>query len=100
MALHCVLVNQPTGGTFDTATPYVGALGTVTPGVVTVQIPKGSTSVTLVNRGSASTKYGVDVTPATALAASASVVVSLSNNYNLNLQGANLNLEATFSVTN
>lgn len=97
---HIVLVSQPTTGTRDTATPYVGALGTVTPGAVAVPIPKGSTSVTLLNRGTVSAEYGVDVTPATALSAGASVVVSLSNKHNLNLQGANLNVECIFTVPN
>ena len=55
-----VSFDSPNVPTYDTATPYTGVPGTVTPGLQTINIPVGATQVTLLNRGSASASYEVD----------------------------------------
>jgi hypothetical protein len=70
-----------------------------TPQPQSISIPQGATSVNLLNRGAASVEYGLDVTPATALAAGASLVVVLSTHKVLQIQGLNLLVDCIFTLT-
>lgn len=88
---NTVIREFPSAGGETTSNP--------TPDAQTVSVPKGSTSVQLINRGAASAEYAVDAGSGTALASSANVTLSLTAaNKTLSLTGLSLLVDAIFQV--
>jgi len=88
---NTVIREFPSAGGETTSNP--------TPDAQTVSVPKGSTSVQLVNRGSGSSTYALDAGSGTALASGANVTLALTTaNKTLSLTGLSVLVDAIFQV--